>query len=277
MNAADVVVADAVDRDVVGIVEVAATVDELVGGCGDPAYLSHLRRHGRVVVAHLAGRVVGYAASHRIGTTEMVTDLFVHPDHHGHGVGKLLLDAVWTSSHGPRMTFSSKHAHALPLYLRAGMAPRWPLLWLRGDPTALAATSWSVTSASVDEVTRWEQVWLGVDRAVDYGYWLDAANGRLVVVRDAAAEVAGVGALGGRGDQYGVAHFTARDASVSDAALTAAIRTLPRQAFVALPGPHPTVRTLVGAQWRITDADYWMATDDALVEARCQALSPGLG
>jgi GNAT superfamily N-acetyltransferase len=270
-------VVEAADADVAGIEAVAALLDELEGGCGDPRYLAHLRRHGRVVVARRADVVVGYAASHRVGDVEMVTDLFVHPEHHGSGVGAQLLGAVWTRSDGPRMTFSSQHPHALPLYVRAGMTPRWPLLWLHGDPTALPEVALQVDASDVEEVVTVERQWVGVDRADDYRYWVHDTSGRAVVVRNSRGDVVGVGALGGGREHHGVCHFTARDDDVAAATLLAALATVAGRAFVALPGPHPAVPVLLAAGWQVSAADYWMASDDVMLDERRQALSPGLG
>ncbi len=270
-------VAEAADADVAGIAAVAALVDEMEGGCGDPRYLSHLRSHGRVVVGRRDDAVVGYAASHLVGEVEMVTDLFVHPEHHGAGVGRRLLEAAWTRPIGPRMTFSSQHPHALPLYVRAGMAPRWPLLWLHGDPTALPSAALDVEQPGVDEVVAVEQQWLGVDRSDDYRYWVHDAGGRAIVVRDTRGDVVGVGALGGDGEHHGLCHFTARDDDSAVASLVAALTTVGGRAFVALPGPHPGVPVLLAAGWQISAADYWMASDDVVLAATRQALSPGLG
>ena len=50
-----------------------------------------------------------------------------------------MLAALWPGTRGHRMTFSSLHAHALPLYTSFGLDAWWPLLYLRGRVDALAA------------------------------------------------------------------------------------------------------------------------------------------
>src|SRR5205823_10754642 len=87
------------------------------------------------------GAVAGFGAARRIGrgplAVTMLCDLFVHPGWHGRGLGQAMLAALWDD--GPRrMTFSSLHAHALPLYTRAGLDAWWPLLYLRGPVARLA-------------------------------------------------------------------------------------------------------------------------------------------
>ena len=47
-------------------------------------------------------------------------------------------------------------------------------------------------------------------------------------------------------------------------------------ARVCLPAPHPAVRTLLAAGWRIEDHDLFMATDPALLDPRRSVPSPAL-
>jgi hypothetical protein len=65
-------------------------------------------------------------------------DLFVDPRLHGSGCGRAMLAELWPGR-GRRMTFSSLHGHALPLYASVGLDAWWPLLYLRGRADAVAA------------------------------------------------------------------------------------------------------------------------------------------
>src|SRR6202044_3279551 len=105
--------------------------DEEWGGA-DPAYMTHLLAHGSVVVGEMAGSVVGFGATRRLGSgpgaVSMLCDLFVDPRLHGSGWGRAMLARLWPSEgpskgHGGerRMTFSSQHKHALPLYASFGL------------------------------------------------------------------------------------------------------------------------------------------------------------
>ena len=104
------------------VATVTGQVEEWSGS--DPAYIGHLLAHGRVSVAEQGGTVTGFGASYRIGAgaaaVTMLCDLFVDPQFHGQGAGQALLTALWDPG-TPRMTFSSLHAHALPLYTREGL------------------------------------------------------------------------------------------------------------------------------------------------------------
>lgn len=105
-------------------------------------YLSFVAEHGRLLVAVLDegvgafGGMVPVPMGEPGGDTSvaMVTDLFVTVGHRGRGLGEALLDEL-LDGHPRRMTASSKHPAAVPAYRRAGMQPRWNLLYLEGVAT----------------------------------------------------------------------------------------------------------------------------------------------
>jgi GNAT superfamily N-acetyltransferase len=136
-------VREAVPSDLPQIAAVAraAGQDEEWGGAG-AAYITHLLAHGRVVVGVSGGSVVGFGATRAIGSgpgaVSMLCDLFVDPRLHGSGCGRAMLAELWPGR-GRRMTFSSLHGHALPLYTSFGLDAWWPLLYLRGRVDAVPA------------------------------------------------------------------------------------------------------------------------------------------
>jgi ribosomal protein S18 acetylase RimI-like enzyme len=113
-------------RDLPGIAAVALANGQGEEWAGaDPAYMAHLLAHGTVVVGVSGGgSVVGFGATRElvmgVGPVSMLCDLFVHPETHGSGCGRAMLAALWPGP-GRRMTFSSLHASALPLYARFGL------------------------------------------------------------------------------------------------------------------------------------------------------------
>src|SRR5262245_34673556 len=140
---ADVRAAEAADLSAIIAIAMATGQDENWDEVY-PGYIRHLMTHGSLLVAERAGGVTGFGATVQIGTGPqaicMLTDLFVAPAAHGTGTGRAILGALWTGEQR-RMTFSSLHANALPLYTSFGVDAWWPLLYLRGDVRRLAGRS----------------------------------------------------------------------------------------------------------------------------------------
>ena len=143
-----------------------ATVAEATGQTGewsgsDPAYVTHLLKAGHVVVAEHRGQVTGFGAVRDVptpkGSARMLCDLFVDPGCHGRGLGRAMLAALWDGG-APRMTFSSLHAHALPLYTRYGLDAWWPLLYLSGDVRGLITPAgWRAAATGPGDVAALEE------------------------------------------------------------------------------------------------------------------------
>ena len=265
----------------------AAGQDEEWGGAGT-AYVTHLLAHGRVVVGLCGGSVVGFGATRAIGTgpaaVSMLCDLFVHPGTHGRGCGRAILSALWPEQPGPgpgrprRMTFSSQHASALPLYTRFGLDAWWPLLYLGGEARALRAPGgWTVSPASVTDVAAAEQDWTGVDRSADHRAWAARPHGQPVrAFRH--GELAAAGTAGGHGDEYGLVHLAIAPGAPAGDAVLAVLARLDApggRARVCLPAPHPAVRLLFAAGWRHGDSDLFMASDPGLLDPRRAVPNPG--
>jgi GNAT superfamily N-acetyltransferase len=275
-------VRDAASSDVEAIakVAIAAGQDEEWSG-SDPAYVSHLLARGRLVVAERGGTVTGFGATCRIGAVTMLCDLFVDPRAHGLGLGQAMLRVLWNDS-SPRMTFSSLHAHALPLYARSGLDAWWPLLYLGGDVTALPAPpGWAVGPAAPGDVADLEQQWTGIDRAAEHRAWAARPAGQPVVAcRDGEALAAGT--VAGAGAGYGIVHLALAPAAGDDGARDSVLAVLASldppggQARVCLPAPHPATRPLLAAGWHNDSLDLFMATDPGLLDPRRAVPSPAL-
>jgi GNAT superfamily N-acetyltransferase len=251
----------------------------------DPAYMTHLLMHGSVVVAVSEGSVIGFGATRQLGSgphaVSMLCDLFVRPEARGSGCGRAMLATLWPGS-GRRMTFSSQHDHAIPLYTSFGLDAWWPLLYLRGRVDALTAPAgWRAGPADAATVAGWEVAWTGVDRSDDHRVWARRPGGTGLLARR-GDQVLAAATAGGAGDGYGITHL-AMAPSADSADATAAVLTVlaslqppDGQVLACLPTPHPAVRTLLGARWRIEDYDLYMATDPALVDPRRAVPSPAL-
>jgi GNAT superfamily N-acetyltransferase len=280
---ADIGVREAVLADLpqIAAVAVAAGQDEEWGGAG-AAYVTHLFAHGRVVVGVAGGSVVGFGATRAIGSgpgaVSMLCDLFVDPRLHGSGCGRAMLAELWPGR-GRRMTFSSLHGHALPLYTSFGLDAWWPLLYLRGRVEAVAAPDgWRAEPASPAEVAALELAWTGVDRSDDHLAWARRPGGASLLARRDGQVLAGA-ATGGAAGEYGVTHLAlAPSADAADAVLAvlADLRPADGHAVVCLPGPHPAVRPLLAAGWRVAEFDLYMATEPGLLDPSRAAPSPAL-
>jgi GNAT superfamily N-acetyltransferase len=285
------------DFPAIAKVAVATGQDEEWAG-SDPAYLAYLLEHGTLLVAGRDGAITGFGATRLIGdgpaAVSMLCDLFVDPGTHGRGCGRAILSRLWAKGTAPRrMTFSSLHAHALPLYTRFGLDAWWPLLYLTGDVAAVRAPDgWTVAlapaveegaagraaaEAAVAEVAAAEQRWTGVDRSADHRAWAARPHGQPVrAFRH--GELAAAGTAAGDGAEYGLAHLaTAPDVPAGDAVLAvlASLKAPDGRARVCLPAPHPAVRPLFEAGWRHEDSDVFMASDPGLLDPRRAVPNPG--
>ena len=139
-------------------------------------YVDHLlTRPGlRLVVGELDGAVAGMAGSIEFGQPDhrFLTDLYVDPGRQSRGLGRRMLEAVLERA-TERMTFSSSDRRALGSYIRTGMRPWWPLLYLEADASRLppAPDGDEVRSSDVAETARRSAAWTGIDRTADFAHY----------------------------------------------------------------------------------------------------------
>jgi len=214
----------------------------------------------------------------------MLCDLFVVPEAHGTGCGRALLDWLWPSDgDGRRMTFSSLHANALPLYTSFGLDAWWPLLYMRGQVgVLLVPAGWRTVTAAAAEVAALELTWTGIDRAADHQAWARRPGGASVLATR-GGRVMAAATVGGAAGQYGVTHLalapeadSAADAAAAVVTVLASLEPEDGQALAFLPAPHPAVRALLAAHWRVEEFDLFMATESDLLDPRRSLPSPAL-
>lgn len=275
-----VLVRAASDTDLAGIGQISHVLGHPQLDYGaDPDYVALLRRSGDVAVAVEDGRVLGWGAVRDHVAGSMLTDLFVHPSAQGRGVGSAVLRALWPdpAPDAARLTFSSQHPSALPLYLRAGLLPSWPLLYLRGRPGAVAVPD-GVGAVRVDgaAAARAEAGLTGTDRAADYAFWTRTPGAAGLLVRRGDRPIAC-----GAARPDAVLHLTCPRAADAVAALAAVLVAVGEQAgagevTVCVPGPHRGTAELVRSGFRVVDQDICMSTASAAV-ATTWCYAPGLG
>jgi len=263
-----------------------AGVEPAPAGAQRP-YLAHLVRRGTVAVAVRGtdGEVVGFGATVDGGRARHLADLFVLPALQGQGLGGRLLAAVFGDV-WPRTTFASSDPRALPLYVRQGMRPLWPNLYLTGDPRALPPPpgGYSVEPVSLEAMADLEREWNGVDRAPDLPYWSTVADCRPYVVRANGRAVAtGLSRRRLRGPGRWMDHVVVAPTADPAAALLVALRDdlagdLAGDSLggACVPGPSPIVRPLLEAGFRIVDHDTFLASDPTLVDPEREIVNTGL-
>lgn len=265
MRGGDRVIRMAVAADLPAIARISLANDEPVGDPDRPGsrYLDHLLEHARLLVAEDDGRIAGFAGAIELPMGWFLTDLFVDPPAQGRGIGRALLAEVLPAE-GARLTFSSSDPRALPLYIRAGMAPRWPLLYLAppSAPTALPPTL-RVRTVDAPEAAAIEQELSGHDRTREWAYWAARPGARPFAV-----------VAGGRADAVGVAvpgqlvRLVLGPGADPVEAVLAGLGATPggRPATLTIPGPHPGTRDLLERGWRIAGADTHMSSRPDLID-----------
>jgi GNAT superfamily N-acetyltransferase len=256
----------AADEDLPAIAKIATANDDQAGA--DPRYVSHLRNNGRFLVADVDGGLVGYGGIRQTAEATMLTDLFVDPDRHGGGAGRRLLEVALDGA-GERFTFASRDPRAMSLYVRHGMTPRWPLLYLAGSPPEAGVLR--AERVPIDEAGDAAHELTGRDRTADYAYWGTTPDAAGILVRDGGATVA-VGAAG----PDGLFHLVTADGHDPAATLASALATFDAdRVSLCLPGPHPALPYLLEARWRIEDLDQHLSSRPDLVSPT-SVLSPSL-
>jgi ribosomal protein S18 acetylase RimI-like enzyme len=276
----------ATDADLPAITAILEANDEPVTwpGVQRAPYVEHLlvRPGLRLIVGELDGRVAGVAGSIEFGTGDrrFLTDLYVDPARQSRGLGRQMLDAAMDGA-TERMTFSSSDPRALGSYIRAGMRPWWPLLYLETDAATIATASSGEDVRPSDplETARLSSAWTGIDRGADFAYYAtlpDAAgfvialDGADAAVGWACREIAEPGrwlnhaSIAPDADPVRVAFAILRAAAAGD------------RIGAAVPGPHRALASLLDAGVRIGGTDTFCATDRDLVDVTTMFPSPGM-
>ena len=243
-------------------------------------YLGHLIDHGRTLVSVSDGEIVAFGAAVDAGRGWHLADLFVRVDRLGQGIGRPLLDAVFDGA-AERSTFASDDPRALPLYVRAGMTPLWPSLYLEGTAANLgdATTGPGTEPATSARIAAMELSWTGQDRVRDHGFWASQVDADPFVVVDAGEVVAAGHARARQASAVRVldrlvVHPDADPVLATFAALRWAARGGP--VFACIQGPSPVLRPLLEAGFRVADRDTYLASSADLIDPARLIPNPGM-
>ena len=221
-----------------------------------PDWLDHALAVRGLWVAREDGRIAGFASVLDDGGVVHLSDLFVDPDRLGRGTGKALLAAAFPRG-GVRTTSASGDPRALPLYVRAGLRPLAPILYLAGAVPGDGAGAERVAVESVPAQRPAALAFLATTAA--YGLRHGDAS---AVVRPVPG-----------GAHLGPAVGGAEDVVALAAAASAAHGTVK----LAVPGPHPALQALLDRGMRIKDTDTFMATAPGVVDLERRLPHPDLG
>ncbi|MEV7969010.1 GNAT family N-acetyltransferase [Sphaerisporangium sp. NPDC088356] len=252
----------AMDVDMPGVREVASHFELLDDWTGMPDFLDAERAFGTLVVGEVDGRIVGYGGVLRRGRVSHLGDLYVLPEHQSSGVGRAILDRLLPSD-TPRVTFASDDPRALGLYVRQGMRPVCPLLYLTSPPQEASRPPGAEgrEPPGVREAGMLDARISGGDRTGALSWYAGLPGVTLHVT----------------GGGYAFARVIDEDLEVGPAggatpqdcvdAVLAAVAAHPGidEAQVAVPGVHPALPRLLEAGWEIDDMDTFMTTDPGLV------------
>jgi GNAT superfamily N-acetyltransferase len=285
----------ATPADVPAIAAVMAAADEPMdwpGVAGFP-YLEHLvsRPGARVLVGEVDGVVAGVGGSIEVGRPDVrfLTDLFVDPEAQDRGLGRALLGAVLDGT-TERCTFSSADDRALGAYIRQGMRPWWPLLYVTVQRTALDGEDATdaldaglvAEPADVTSTARWSAAWTGIDRAIDFAHYATLPEARGWILRETTGRGAVVAVAWARRARTvtgrTIDHATFAPGTDSAAAAAAVFRAAIADApalLATIPGPHPVMPWLLERGGRIEGRDTFCATDPGLVDPEWMLPNPG--
>ncbi len=243
-------------------------------------YVGHLIATGRAMVAQAGERLVAFGATVDTGRGRHLADLFVRADRLGGGIGRPLLDAVF-GGEWPRTTFASDDPRAMPLYIRAGMAPLWTQLYVTGSAAEIPAPPDVLTVETADPtlLQALEREWTGRDRPLDHAFWASQADADPFIVVDRGETVAGgYGRARQRGSQRALDRLVVRPGHDPIGPIFAGLQRAARGGDVVacLAGPNPAVRPLLEAGFRIDGRDTYMASGPDLIDPSRLLPNPGM-
>jgi hypothetical protein len=243
-------------------------------------YVTHLIATGRTLVVDDGDRLAAFGSTIATGHGRHLTDLFVRTDRLGRGIGRPLLDALFGDD-WPRTTFASDDPRALPIYVRAGMSPLWPCLYLLGSAAVLPDLDRGLATDDTDPtwLAALEQEWTGVERPTDHAFWATQADADPFVVMDEGEIVAGgYGRARQKGPERAMDRLLVRPDHDPIGPVVAALRRVARGGTIlaCLPGPNPAVRPILEAGFQIQDRDTYLASEPDLVDPTRFLPNPGM-
>src|SRR5579862_3682543 len=243
---------------------------------------------GALLVAEEAGRIIGFAgtvtweastSAHEPAQAHTyLGDLFIRRDAQSSGVGWALLEHILPRDGRTLSVMASTDPRALALYVRAGMTPRWPNIWLRTDSARLAPHLATLPGGDLEIIpaqtedpglARWDSDLFEYARPRDLAYLVDKRDA-LPVWFKRAGETIGYGFIQRRSDEslwspgaYTIGPVGAGSENAARECVCAAVRWVCAQghaARLAVPAPHPALAPLIEARCLISYVETFLTS-----------------
>lgn len=264
--------------------EIARLHGDLLAGTTQPDTADHELQHGRLIVAVEGDLVLGFGAVLERSGVSYLADLFLLPDRLGRGIGSAIMRELFPDP-SERFTFASSDPRALPLYVRFGMLPYTPLLYLCGERSSvmrLPDSKVALEEESLDEVVRMDHRASGRERPEDHTF-LHGVGGRAFVARDQGGTL-GYGYVRVVPGERGPEALLNPTGAHTEKALARTMMALLRHAValastvkVAVLGTQTMLPALLSAGFRVQDRDTLMASTPELLDGSRYCPSPVLG
>lgn len=250
------------------------------GPIPDQPLSMHEMTTGRLIVAEVAGEVVGFGGALLRSGVLYLADLFVVPEHQSGGIGRRLAEELCARHTGPLFTFASSDPRAQALYTRLRMPAVAAYHYL--DAPAVTLRPWptdvELVPADRGDVLALDAAVTRRDRALDIDY--ATANGAVWYSAHRRTRRVGVLAVAPMwwspwhpmGARLGPVLVESPDdlSAVIAAGLVEARSLTPDVDVVSTftPSSLDSLPQLLDAGFEIVDSDLFMASEPTLLDAR---------
>ncbi|MFI5282911.1 MAG: GNAT family N-acetyltransferase [Candidatus Dormibacterales bacterium] len=244
-----------------------------------PDYIDHELATGTLNVCEVEGEVVGFGGLLARGGVAHLGDLFVKRDRLGQGIGTAILDQTLPAA-GCRVTFAAGDPRAVPLYLRFGMAPAGPLLYLKAPSAAarsLADSGVALRESAPADVAALDRIASGRERLQDlaflagHAHCFSAVRGTDVIGYGFVRLVHGAAIIGPSGG------VTAEDSRLVGEALLRWSAERAASISISVFSPHALASALVASGFETVDVDTYMTTCPEAIDLERYVPSADLG
>lgn len=240
----------------------------------NPDYCRFLIECGHLWVAVDDHTVLGFGGAIDVGDARLLSDLYVHRDAHGRGVGSALLEAVLRGA-ADTFTFASSEPAAQAIYARAGMSATWSLSTMRGRAADLPPSDLVAPEKDVEVAAHFEQQRLGVDHRHALRYWASRL-GTCVIAVEHDRTVAALGVVHVGNDTVRVEHLVSDAGRALDAFVAVVHATGASMVEAYVPDVRSLRVSLAACGFDVVETSMFMTSRPGVVGDDLQVVHPGL-